>query len=114
MQPKVSVIVPCYNRAAFLPKAIASLHAQTLGDWECIIVDDGSTDNTAEVAANIALNEPRVRLVQQTNGGLAAARNAGLIQAKGEYIQFLVVRCTTINVLCLLKQANLVIAKQML
>lgn len=89
MRPKVSVIVPCYNQAAFLPKAIASLHAQTLGDWECIIVDDGSTDNTAEVAANIALNEPRVRLVQQTNGGLAAARNAGLIQAKGEYIQFL-------------------------
>lgn len=89
MNPKVSVIVPCYNQAKFLPKAISSLQAQTLEAWECIIVDDGSMDNTAEVANNIALKEPRVRLVQQANGGSAAAREAGLSQAKGQYIQFL-------------------------
>lgn len=89
MQPKVSVIIPCYNQAKFLPKAIASLQAQTMPDWECIIVDDGSPDNAAEVANNIALKEPRVRLIQQTNGGLANARNTGLAQAQGEYIQFL-------------------------
>ena len=46
---KVSVIIPCYNQAAFLPKAVASLQAQTLGNWECIIIDDGSKDKTLDV-----------------------------------------------------------------
>lgn len=86
---KVSVIIPCYNQAKFLPKAIASLQTQTLEDWECIVVDDGSTDNTAEVASNIALNDTRIRLIQKINGGSASARNLGLIEANGEYIQFL-------------------------
>ena len=86
---KVSVIIPCYNQAAFIPKAIASLQAQTLAAWECVVVDDGSTDNTAEVVNNIALKEPRVRLVQKTNGGSASARDMGLQQAQGEFIQFL-------------------------
>lgn len=86
---KVSVIIPCYNQAAFLPKAIASLQAQTLADWECIIVDDGSTDNSAEVAANWTLKDPRIRLIQQLNGGSASARDRGLQEAQGEYIQFL-------------------------
>lgn len=86
---KVSVIIPCYNQALFLPKAIASLQAQTLEDLECIIVDDGSTDNTAEEASNITLQEPRVRMIQKTNGGSASARDLGLKHAKGEYIQFL-------------------------
>lgn len=89
MRPKVSIIIPCYNQAAFLPKATASLQAQTLADWECVIVNDGSRDNTAEVANNIALTEPRVRLIQQANGGSAAARDAGIRQAQGDYIQFL-------------------------
>ena len=78
MRPKVSVIVPCYNQARYLPRAIASLQAQTLEDWECIIVDDGSTDNTSEVAANMALRDTRIRLIQKirvlfiihTNGSL--------------------------------------------
>ena len=86
---KVSIIVPCYNQAAFLPKAISSLQAQTLANWECIIVDDGSTDNTAEMAANMALSDDRIRLIQQLNGGSASARDRGLKEAKGEYIQFL-------------------------
>lgn len=85
----VSIIIPCYNQAQFLPSAIASLQAQTLGAWECIVVDDGSTDNTAETVANIALHEPRVRLVQQLNGGSASARDAGLKEAQGTFIQFL-------------------------
>ena len=89
MSPKVSVIIPCYNQAAWLPKAVASLQAQTLGNWECIVVDDGSKDNTAEVVSNLALLEKRVRLVQQPNGGSAAARDRGLQEAKGEYVQFL-------------------------
>lgn len=86
---KVSVIIPCYNQAAFLPKAVASLQAQTLGNWECIIIDDGSKDNTTEVASNISLQEPRVRLIQQANGGSACARDAGIQIAKGQFIQFL-------------------------
>lgn len=86
---KVSVIIPCYNQAAFIPKAIASLQTQTFGEWECIVVDDGSTDNTAEVVSNISLREPRVRLLQKANGGSASARDMGLQQAQGEYIQFL-------------------------
>lgn len=89
MSPKVSIIVPCYNQAAYLPKAIASLQAQTLEDWECIIVDDGSTDNSAEIAANAALKDQRFRLIQKLNGGSASARNMGLTMTKGEYIQFL-------------------------
>lgn len=89
MRPEVSVIIPCYNQAKFLPRAIASLQAQTLEAWECIIVDDGSTDNTAEVAANMALRDARVRLMQKINGGSASARDAGIQAAQGVYIQFL-------------------------
>lgn len=86
---KVSVIIPCYNQALFLPKAIASLQAQTLEDWECIIVDDGSTDNTAEIASNLMLKDDRIRLIQKQNGGSASARDLGLKHVQGEYVQFL-------------------------
>lgn len=89
MKVKVSVIIPAYNQAAFIHKAVASLQAQTLDSWECIVVDDGSTDNTAEVVANIALSEPRVRLLQKQNGGSASARDMGLQFVAGEFIQFL-------------------------
>lgn len=89
MSPKVSVIIPCYNQAKFLPRTIAALQAQTFGAWECIVIDDGSKDNTAEVVANIALSEPRVRLLQKQNGGSASARDMGLQFVAGEFIQFL-------------------------
>ena len=89
MKVKVSVIIPAYNQATFIPKAVASLQAQTLDSWECIVVDDGSTDNTAEIVTNIALSEPRVRLLQKQNGGSASARDMGLQQVQGEFIQFL-------------------------
>ena len=89
MSPKVSVIIPCYNQAKFLPRTIAALQAQTFGAWECIVIDDGSKDNTAEVVNNIALHEPRVRLIQQPNGGSASARDLGLKHAQGDFIQFL-------------------------
>ena len=89
MKVKVSVIIPAYNQATFIHKAVASLQAQTLDSWECIVVDDGSTDNTAEVVADIALSEPRVRLLQKQNGGSASARDMGLQFVAGEFIQFL-------------------------
>lgn len=89
MSPKISVIIPCFNQAAFLSKAIASLQAQTMPEWECLVVDDGSTDNSAEVVLNLALKDSRIRLIQKINGGSASARDLGLQHAKGAYIQFL-------------------------
>lgn len=89
IQPLISVIVPCFNQAHYLPDAIASLVAQTLLEWECIIVDDGSPDNTREVSQMLAAGDPRIRPFSQVNKGLSGARNAGLNLARGQYIQFL-------------------------
>lgn len=89
MSPKVSIIIPCYNQAAYLTKAIESLQAQTLAEWECIIVDDGSTDETKKVAQTLSAKDPRIQLVHKSNGGSASARNMGLKQARGTFIQFL-------------------------
>jgi glycosyltransferase involved in cell wall biosynthesis len=86
--PLVTVIMPCYNQAGFLPEAVASVVAQTMGDWEIIIVNDGSPDNTSEVARALAKQHTgrRVRLLEKKNGGLANARNAGIAMADGAYI----------------------------
>ena len=81
----VSVIIPCYNQARFLSEAIESVLNQTYPHYEIIVVDDGSTDNTAKVAASYE----RVRGLSQKNHGLAAARNAGLEASKGSYVIFL-------------------------
>ncbi|MEM4724269.1 MAG: glycosyltransferase family A protein, partial [Candidatus Hadarchaeum sp.] len=83
----VSVIIPCYNHGHYLPCAVNSVMAQTFADWEAIIVDDGSTDNTREVAAQFT--DSRVRYIYQDNRGLAAARNTGIRAAQGEYLAFL-------------------------
>lgn len=85
----ISVIIPCYKQAHFLREAIASVQAQSHEEWEVIVIDDGSPDNTAEVAQAIGATDGRVRLVRKTNGGLSSARNAGLGQARGRFIQFL-------------------------
>ncbi|MBX3231500.1 MAG: glycosyltransferase family 2 protein [Labilithrix sp.] len=84
---KVSVVVPLYNKAPYVQRTLASIAAQTYGDYEVIVVDDGSTDGGAEIVA--ALEMPRVRLVVQGNEGPGAARNRGLAEARGEYIAFL-------------------------
>ncbi|HZT24494.1 MAG TPA: glycosyltransferase family A protein [Pseudolabrys sp.] len=83
-QPKVSVVVPCYNAGRFLPGLFASLAAQTFRDFETIVVDDGSTES-ATLAVLDAL-PPDVRLVRQSNQGLAAARNSGFRAACGEFV----------------------------
>ena len=83
----VSVIVPAYNAASHLPTAIASVRAQTMPDWEMIIVNDGSIDDT--VAILDAQDDPRIRVIHQPNAGASAARNAGLGHARGTYITFL-------------------------
>lgn len=88
-RPRVSVIVPTYNYGALIVETLESLRRQTLGDWECIVVDDGSTDDTAEVVARFIEREPRVRYLRQRNQRQAAAKNTGLAAARGEYVQFL-------------------------
>jgi glycosyltransferase involved in cell wall biosynthesis len=89
LTPLVSVIIPCYNQAHFLADAINSLKAQTIEDWECIIVNDGSNDNTAAVAEKLAQTDQRIQVINQLNKGLSGARNSGLDQVQGQYIQFL-------------------------
>lgn len=81
----ISVIIPCYNQARYLNEAIESVLAQTYRGYEIIVVDDGSTDMTASVAASY----PEVRYIRQANQGLAAARNAGIRAGKGDYFVFL-------------------------
>lgn len=85
----VSVIVPCYNQALYLPETLQSVLDQTYPHWECIIVNDGSSDNTEEIAKEWCSKDNRFIYVKKENGGLSSARNAGLQIAKGDYIQFL-------------------------
>ncbi len=87
-RPVVSVVVPCYNQAQYLPDAVDSVAAQTYRDFEIIIVDDGSPDDTAEVARQLAARHAdcQITIINQPNGGLAAARNAGIRLARGKYI----------------------------
>jgi glycosyltransferase involved in cell wall biosynthesis len=85
--PRVSVIIPCYNHAHYLPDAVNSVLTQTFTDWEVIIVDDGSTDNTREVAAQFT--DPRIRYIYQENRGLSGARSTGIHAAEGELIALL-------------------------
>ena len=79
----VSVIIPCYNQAHFLGEAIESVLAQSYPHFEIIVVDDGSADQTAEVATSY----PAVRCLRQQNQGLSAARNAGLAESRGAYLR---------------------------
>src|SRR5690242_2977109 len=82
----VSVVIPAFNSEATLAETAASALAGSHREIELIIVDDGSTDGTAAVAQTLVNSDPRVRLVQRTNGGLPAALNAGFGAARGEYI----------------------------
>lgn len=86
--PTVSIIVPCYNGARFVSETLQSVCDQTLTDWECIIVDDGSTDDSAAVVKPFLLDN-RFRYLYQENRGLSEARNTGMRHATGEYLQFL-------------------------
>jgi glycosyltransferase involved in cell wall biosynthesis len=85
-QPLLSVVIPTYNRASFLPTVIGSLRASGVSDFEAVVVDDGSTDDTERVAATMG---DKVRYVRQPNSGCAAARNRGLELGQGRYVAFL-------------------------
>lgn len=84
--PLVSIIVPCYNQALYLDEALQSVLDQTYVNWECIIVNDGSPDNTDEVAKIWLQKDTRFKYVFQENSGLCCARNFGISQAVGELI----------------------------
>lgn len=86
--PRVSVVMRCYRQAAYLPEAVASVVAQGYRDWEIVVVDDGSPDDTAAVARDLARRHAgrRIRLVQQENQGPPRALNAGVAAAAGELI----------------------------
>ena len=87
-RPTVTVIVPTYNRAHLIPRAIRSVLAQTYGDFELLVIDDGSSDDTQAVVAG--WSDPRVRYLREPqNAGVGAARNRGLREARGEFIAFL-------------------------
>ena len=86
---KISIITPCYNAEPYIARTIQSVQNQTITDWEMIIVDDGSNDNSADIIKDFASKDARIKLLQKENGGSASARNMGLAIAQGEFIQFL-------------------------
>ena len=87
--PKISVIIPCYNQGDFLKETCNSVKQQTYTNWEAIIVNDGSTDNTENIALKICEADSRFQYYKKENGGLSSARNFGLEKSNGDYIQFL-------------------------
>ena len=89
MRPKFSVIVPIYNVSRYLDKCINSMLTQTYRDYELILVDDGSIDDSGVICDRFAEKDDRIRVIHKKNGGLSDARNAGLEVAQGEYYYFL-------------------------
>ena len=87
--PQVSVIIPCYNYADFVADAIRSVKSQTFLDWECLVVDDGSEDDSLVEINKAVNNNPKFKVLVQSNRGVASARNRGAMEAKGEFLCFL-------------------------
>jgi glycosyltransferase involved in cell wall biosynthesis len=88
-RPLVSIIIPTFNRSAIISDSLDSVKNQKYTNWECLIVDDGSSDNTDEVVQNYSKNDTRFHYIKKQNGGSASARNEGLKYATGQYVLFL-------------------------
>lgn len=86
---KISVVIPVYNAADLLPRAVGSVLMQDFDDYEVILVNDGSTDGSADVCDELMAHESHVRVIHKDNGGVSSARNAGIDAARGEYVMFL-------------------------
>jgi len=84
--PLISIIVPCYNQAQYLDECLQSVLDQTYDNWECVIINDGSLDNTEELAAKWLNKDNRFKYLKKVNGGLSSARNSGIKSTKGEFI----------------------------
>jgi glycosyltransferase involved in cell wall biosynthesis len=88
--PHISIVIPCFNAARDLPRAVESVLQQAIADVEILVVDDGSVDDTVAVAERLAARHPQIAILRQkANGGPAAARNAGLAAARGRFVGFL-------------------------
>ena len=87
-EPLVSIIVPVYNVESYLSPCLESIQRQSWRNLEVLMVDDGSTDGSSAVCADMAVADPRFRLLRQENAGVSAARNAALTLAGGKYLQF--------------------------
>lgn len=88
MECKISIIVPVYNSSPYLRSCIDSILKQSLSDWELLLVNDGSTDDSGEICDEYAGRYPAIRVIHKENAGVSAARNTGLAEATGEYIGF--------------------------
>ena len=89
MKPLFSIVIPCYNHAHFLPQCLDSVLEQEYKNWEAVVVNDGSPDNTNEVVQKYSAEDPRIKLVVKENGGLSSARNFGIVNALGNRFIFL-------------------------
>jgi glycosyltransferase EpsJ len=87
-KPLLSIIVPVFNSAKYLSNCVDSIRSQTFKDFECILVDDGSTDETLSLCENYTLSDSRIKVLHQNNSGVSSARNFGLNNCTGEYIAF--------------------------
>ena len=85
----ISVVIPLYNKEKSVRATLESVRVQSYKDWECIVVDDGCTDNSREVVEQFKIEDLRFKIISQENSGVSAARNAGIMAAKGEYVAFL-------------------------
>lgn len=90
-EPRFSVVIPAYNAASFIIRTLECLNSQEFNDFEVVIINDGSTDNTQEVISEYIAEHPNLnlRLINQKNSGIAGARNRGIVEARGDYVAFL-------------------------
>ena len=84
--PILSIVIPCYNQGQFLAECLESVFNQTAKKWECLIIDDGSTDNTSEIVEQWIKKDSRFEYYYKENGGASSARNFGIKHAKQPYI----------------------------
>lgn len=87
--PKISIIVPIYMAEQFLRRTLDCIIAQSCADWECLLIDDGSRDNSGKICDEYATTDSRIKVFHKANGGVCSARNVGLNNAVGEYIAFI-------------------------
>ena len=87
--PLVTVVIPVYNGAAYIGEAVSSVIAQSFDDWELVLVNDGSKDDSLEIISELSKNAPRLNVITQANAGQASARNRGAAAARGKYVAFL-------------------------
>ena len=89
MKPKISIIVPIYNVERYIRECLDSIIRQTFSDWECLLIDDGSPDNSGAVCDEYAKIDGRFRVFHKPNGGVSSARNYGIEKAQGEWVTFI-------------------------